>query len=163
MQNLNPVEWAIRPVKKYAVFSGRAPRAEYWWYTLATAIIGFPVDMVDSAVGNTGVISGVFNLALILPGLAVTVRRLHDTNRSGWWLLAFLIPIAAVAFFAFTATVGGTMPFQTVGFAGLAVAVIGLIVIGVTFFVFTILPGTDGPNDYGPDPYGRDNLEEVFA
>ncbi len=165
MQELNPLEWAIRPVKKYAVFSGRAPRAEYWWYTLATAIIGFPVDMIDEAVGNTGMISGTFNLALLVPGLAVTIRRLHDTNRSGWWLVAFIIPIAAVAFVGAAAMGTGleAMNFPGLGLIGMAVAVITLIVLAVVMFVFMVLPGTAGPNDYGPDPYGPNSLEEVFA
>ena len=83
----------IRP--KYATFSGRARRKEYWLFYLAwfiLAVIAFGIDMViGSPVIEIGVV-GIINAALICPSLAVSVRRLHDTNRRGWWLLMYLIP-----------------------------------------------------------------------
>ena len=84
MQDLSPIEWAVRPIKKYAVFSGRAPRAEYWWYYLGTIIIGIPLRLFDQMLGTNHALTSIFNLALLVPWLAVTVRRLHDTDRSGW-------------------------------------------------------------------------------
>ena len=82
----------------YVNFGGRAARPEYWWWVLfviAAAvilqIIGGVVLGMDSGAG--GVLSGLFYLATLLPGLAVSVRRLHDTDRSGWWLLVALIPL----------------------------------------------------------------------
>ena len=84
----------VRP--KYATFSGRARRKEYWLFYLAwfiLAVIAFGIDMViGSPVIEIGVV-GIVNAALICPSLAVSVRRLHDTNRRGWWLLMYLIPI----------------------------------------------------------------------
>jgi uncharacterized membrane protein YhaH (DUF805 family) len=90
---------AIRTcLDKYATFSGRAHRPEYWWFVLFALIVQAIAAMLDSALlghsGNGGgPISGVASLALLLPSLAVGARRLHDIGRSGWWLLIGLIPI----------------------------------------------------------------------
>ena len=76
---------------KYATFSGRARRSEYWYFTLFNVIVSFVAGILDAVIGvpATQVLVG---LALLLPGLAVSVRRLHDIGRSGWWLLiAFTI------------------------------------------------------------------------
>ena len=101
----------IRP--KYATFSGRARRKEYWLFYLAwfiLAVIAFGIDMViGSPVIEIGVV-GIINAALICPSLAVSVRRLHDTNRRGWWLLMYLIPIIGaiwlIVLFCFKGTEG---------------------------------------------------------
>ena len=87
--------------KKYAVFSGRAARPEYWWFVLADLIVAFLLSLVvgiviGAAGGSSGVAQGVsflYNLAVLLPTIGVGIRRLHDTNRSGWWLLLNFIPI----------------------------------------------------------------------
>ena len=83
----------VRP--KYATFSGRARRKEYWLFYLAwfiLAVIAFGIDeVIGSPVIEIGVV-GIVNVALICPSLAVSVRRLHDTNRRGWWLLMYFIP-----------------------------------------------------------------------
>lgn len=77
---------------QYTGFSGRARRSEFWWYTLFTVIVYLVVGVVD-AVLKTGILGLIVGLALLLPTLAVTVRRLHDTGRSGWWILIGLIPL----------------------------------------------------------------------
>ena len=87
----------VRP--KYATFSGRARRKEYWLFYLAwfiLAVIAFGIDeVIGSPVIKIGVV-GIVNVALICPSLAVSVRRLHDTNRKAWWLLMYLIPVIGV-------------------------------------------------------------------
>ena len=101
----------VRP--KYATFSGRARRKEYWLFYLAwfiLAVIAFGIDMViGSPVIEIGVV-GIINAVLICPSLAVSVRRLHDTNRRGWWLLMYLIPfigaIWLIVLFCFKGTEG---------------------------------------------------------
>ena len=80
-------------LKKYAVFSGRARRKEYWMYTLFVTII-YIVLAVIGAVAKQAWIPIVFYVAILLPSLAVLVRRLHDTGRSGWWVLFGLVPLA---------------------------------------------------------------------
>jgi uncharacterized membrane protein YhaH (DUF805 family) len=168
VQKLNAVEWALRPVKNYAVFSGRAARAEYWWFYLGTMIVGIPVAILDSIVGDTGALSGAYNVALLLPWVGVTVRRLHDTDRSAWWLLLFFVPFFIAGFIAAVA-VGARLdgadsdPFSSMG-PPMILAIIVLIILAVLLLVFMVLPGTRGPNRYGPDPYddGSD-LGEVFA
>lgn len=82
---------------KYATFSGRASRSELWWYVLFVVIVGIVLSGIDTNVMHsrpgTGLLSGIFSLVTILPSLAVGVRRLHDTNRSGWWILIALVPV----------------------------------------------------------------------
>ena len=78
----------------YATFSGRSSRAAYWWWFLFALLVGIASNLLDVLISDApGVISTITSLALLLPGLAVAVRRLHDTNRSGWWLLIILIPL----------------------------------------------------------------------
>lgn len=74
-------------LKKYATFDGRARRSEYWWFILFSILVQMGGGIVGQAV------SGLLCLALLLPSLAVGARRLHDTGRSGWWLLVGLIPL----------------------------------------------------------------------
>jgi uncharacterized membrane protein YhaH (DUF805 family) len=82
--------------RKYAVFKGRARRPEYWWWTLFNLLLSVALALADWAIAGVNgpeVLSNLANLALFLPSLAVGVRRLHDTDRSGWWILLWLIPL----------------------------------------------------------------------
>jgi uncharacterized membrane protein YhaH (DUF805 family) len=124
--NMTPIDWAKRPLQKYADFSGRAPRAEYWWFYLFSTVAVIITMVIDSIIGSNfggtgyGIVTALIGLALILPSIAVGVRRLHDTDRSGWWLLIAFVPL------------------------------IGVIVL----LVFLVTEGTLGDNRYGPNPYG---------
>lgn len=83
--------------RKYVTFSGRANRPEFWWFTLFVWLSALAASVIDSAVlGNYGVLSLIVSLGLLLPGLAVTVRRLHDTDRSGWWYFLCFIPLIGI-------------------------------------------------------------------
>ncbi|NTY01660.1 DUF805 domain-containing protein [Deinococcus sp. JMULE3] len=101
--------------KKYAQFTGRARRREYWMFTVAYGIVNIILTVLDNALGlstgntlnDVGVFSGLFALAMLIPHLAVSVRRLHDTGRSGWWILLGLIPFLGwIALIIFMATDG---------------------------------------------------------
>ena len=85
--------WYLGVLKKYAVFNGRAHRQEYWMFVLFYIIIMFALVTVETVLGIPGFISLLYSLVLFLPSFAVAVRRLHDTGRSGWWLLIGIIPI----------------------------------------------------------------------
>jgi uncharacterized membrane protein YhaH (DUF805 family) len=93
------MNWYLEVLKKYAVFTGRAHRKEYWYYFLINFLIITALLLVDNMLGTldkeagVGLVSGLYMLAVLLPGLAVAVRRLHDIGRSGWWVLLSLIPI----------------------------------------------------------------------
>ncbi|WP_204477422.1 DUF805 domain-containing protein [Aeromonas veronii] len=88
------MNWYISVLKQYAVFSGRARRTEYWMFVLCNVIVMLLVGMVDKLIGGDNeLISSIYSLAVLLPSLAVAARRLHDTDRSAWWLLLGLIPI----------------------------------------------------------------------
>jgi uncharacterized membrane protein YhaH (DUF805 family)/regulator of sirC expression with transglutaminase-like and TPR domain len=95
------MNWYIRVLKKYAVFSGRARRKEYWMFVLFNFIFGLVASLIDLSIGlltfavfGFGLLSILYALAIFVPGLAVSVRRLHDVGKSGWYYLIVLIPIA---------------------------------------------------------------------
>ena len=105
------MNWYLEVLKKYAQFSGRARRKEYWFFALFSTLISLLLIMIDSATGTLrvasgfGLLSGLYSLAVLIPSLAVAVRRLHDTNRSGWWLLISIIPlIGAIVLIVFLAS-----------------------------------------------------------
>ena len=199
MQNLSPIGWALRPLKRYAEFSGRSSRAEFWWFMLFMMIvsmimwivlvgfIGFGAFLSASAaqgprapfamfgaLGAMGILMILFWLAVLLPLIAVQVRRLHDTNRSGWWLggfyllyvLYFVLMFSGLGVAAVNpaeAGNGATPTQPNMGIFG-AIMALGLVmfIYEIVLLVFYCLPGTTGRNRFGDDPYGAD-VGEVFA
>lgn len=86
-------DWFLKVVRdNYANFNGRARRKEYWMFVLANLLIGVVFGILGQIASLFSYISGLISLALLIPGIAVAVRRLHDTNKSGWFLLLALIP-----------------------------------------------------------------------
>ncbi len=86
------MNWYLEVLKKYAVFSGRARRREFWFFVLFNFIIMIILMIIAQAI-NSAILSTIYSLAVLIPSIAVTVRRLHDTNRTGWWVLIGLIPV----------------------------------------------------------------------
>jgi len=127
------MNWYFGALKKYAVFSGRARRKEYWFFQLFNALIVIALVVVDSVTktisksAGLGLLSGLFILATLLPSLGVLVRRLHDTDRSGWWFFIGLIPLVG----------------------------------GIILLVFTLQDGQSGRNQYGPNPKEAPTEEET--
>lgn len=102
-------------LNKYATISGRARRSEFWWWVLAIWLVGIGVGILEALLGLSGPdgggpLSGLYALALILPNICVAGRRLHDTDRSAWWLLLVLVPligfIVLIVFYAQRGTTG---------------------------------------------------------
>ena len=94
------MSWYIAVLKKYAVFSGRARRKEYWMFVLFNMIIAFVLGLVEGILGiapesDSSILASIYQLAVFLPTIAVGVRRMHDTDHSGWWLL---FPIVNLVF-----------------------------------------------------------------
>jgi uncharacterized membrane protein YhaH (DUF805 family) len=109
------MQWYIDVLKKYTVFSGRARRKEYWMFVLFSAIISIILSALDRLLGLTygsgdtnGWLQTIYGLAVLLPSIAVGIRRMHDTNRSGWWLLINLIPCIGWIWFIVLAAQEGT-------------------------------------------------------
>lgn len=106
------MHWYIKVLKNYTEFEGRARRKEYWMFTLINVLIvvGFgvlTVILANNVIGEAAmkivtVLYIIYALAIFIPSLAVTVRRLHDTGRSGWWILGNFIPIVNIIVFVFT-------------------------------------------------------------
>ena len=96
------MNWYLGVLKKYAVFSGRAQRSEYWYFILFNMIVSIILTILDGMFGlynaqaGLGVLSGIYALAVFIPGLAVLIRRLHDIGKSGWWFFIVLIPIIGI-------------------------------------------------------------------
>ncbi|MFJ3909142.1 uncharacterized membrane protein YhaH (DUF805 family) [Streptomyces sp. 2132.2] len=98
-------------LKKYAVFSGRARRQEYWMFFLFNLGAAIILAIVDGALGTYPLLYGIYALAVLLPSLAVAIRRLHDTGKSGWWLLIALVPlIGGIWLIVLMATEGQAQP-----------------------------------------------------
>jgi uncharacterized membrane protein YhaH (DUF805 family) len=123
----SPWNYYLNVLRQYATFSGRARRAEFWYFALFSLLISIGLTILDRlifGVNSEGhprqVLAALYGLAVLIPGLAVTVRRLHDTDRSGWWWFICLIPF------------------------------VGAIVL----LVFEVLDSTPGPNRFGPNPKG---------
>ena len=148
-----PLQWMIEPLRRYAQFSGRARRAEYWWFVLFGFIVALIAFALDSALGlrrapGGGPIGGLTSLALFLPQLAVSFRRLHDIDRSGWWVGALLILFLPFGFLtSMVATAADATSFAVLGLVSLALGVYSIVLI-----VWSCQRGTAGPNRFGPDP-----------
>ena len=119
------MSWFLLALKKYAVFSGRSRRREFWFFMLFYFIILVALAFIDGSMaasasgpGSAGLLSTIFALAMLIPNLAVTVRRLHDTGRTGWWVLIGLIPVIG----------------------------------GIVLLVFMCLDSEAGSNQYGASP-----------
>ena len=104
---------------KYATFEGRAARSEYWWFGLFVVVVSVVLGYIDAGIFHTtyamggsqaGILSGIFSLAVLLPSIAVAVRRLHDADRSGWWLLIGLTGIGALVLLYWYVTRGTVGP-----------------------------------------------------
>lgn len=80
----------------YVKFNGRARRSQYWWWTLFVFIVAIIAQVLDNVIGTNGVVSLIIGLGLFLPGLSVAIRRLHDTDKTGWWILIALVPLVGI-------------------------------------------------------------------
>lgn len=167
------MEWMLLPYRRYAEFSGRSRRKEFWMFQLLSVIVSMIGYGLMLAGGAGSLLTGaaakadfaaepqlaeasfgplfwaglillcLWALASIIPSLAVTVRRLHDRNMSGWYLLGFII---AVVILSMIPVLGPLLALA----------------LEVGYIVILALPGTPGPNKYGPDPLGQAD-PEVFA
>jgi len=174
------IEAIKRAYSKYATFSGRASRSEYWWFILLQYLVSIPLEVLILLISNqlgsasttsapTGnlAVSGIGNLwslANFIPILAVTWRRLHDSNKSGWWYGAGLIGGAVVGLLVtvgLIATVvsscssescsSGNLPGVPAGLIALGVALaLAYLAYGITMLVFLVRRGDEGANKYGP-------------
>ena len=93
------MNWYLKVFQQYADFKGRARRMEFWMFTLINAIIAFIIAVIERMMGwnfeesDTGFISSIYSLVVLIPSIAVSVRRLHDVGKSGWMLLLNFIPL----------------------------------------------------------------------
>ena len=160
---------AVKQVlRKYADFSGRATRAEYWWWVLATFIVGMALGSIDAFIYSiidqewaSTPFATIFHLAILLPNLAVTARRLHDIGKSGWWVLVWFIlaviswipVVVGLILFLGEALTG---QFDAESFLPLIIGGAITLLMELALLLWVILwmarQGESGPNSYGPDP-----------
>ena len=106
--------WYLEALKKYAVFGGRSRRKEYWYFVLFSVIVSLVLSAIDALLGtlssstNVGLLGGIYGLAIIIPSIAVSVRRLHDIDRTGWWVLIGLVPVIGTIVLLVFAVLDGT-------------------------------------------------------
>ncbi|MFJ2111815.1 MULTISPECIES: DUF805 domain-containing protein [unclassified Streptomyces] len=104
------MNWYLHVLKNYAAFSGRARRQEYWMFTLFSVLAALVLAILDTVLG-VNFLGNVYSLGILVPTLAVSVRRLHDTGRSGWWLLINLVPLVGwIVFLVFLVLEGEQAP-----------------------------------------------------
>jgi len=158
---------------KYFTFSGRAARPEYWWFVLFVVGISIVLSFVDALIFGvdpetdepSSVLTGLFQLAIFIPGLAVGWRRLHDSGRPGWYLLlpmlASLAFVISMFFGVFAFGVAETelanpdnliAPAALLGGAGFLVFLVVQLVLLVLMIWWMTRPSDPGPNEYGPQP-----------
>ena len=174
------MDWMFMPLKRYADFSGRSRRMEFWMWQLFQIIVYFVVIILVMVAGGGAMMTGdptalaaagggimiiillygLYVLGVLIPSIAVAVRRLHDTNRTGWWVLA---PIAPYILMILAGVMVAASP-DSAGVAGVLalVCLLAVIVLGLVLLVFYFLEGTKGPNQYGPDPKAPD-AGQVFS
>ena len=91
------MEWYLKGLRQYADFKGRSRRREYWMFTLVSFVVALVLDVLDYVLGlmvnGFGILGLIYLVAVIVPSTAVSIRRLHDINRTGWWELLVLVPI----------------------------------------------------------------------
>lgn len=154
------MNWYLKVLNQYFDFSGRARRMEYWMFTLVNALISFGVGIFDSIIGANEILGTVYSLAIFIPGMAVTVRRLHDVGKSGWLMLVPFVAIVLTFALGFIfldlsdSTSESTLLvfiFGLFGFIALA-----------SFIWITVLLFTDSKpdNKYGPNPKNP-NYDEI--
>ncbi len=144
---------AVKSVySKYATFSGRASRAEYWYFFLFTIIAGAALSAIESTLATA------FSIANLVPNLAVAVRRLHDTNRSGKLIVALILVevvlflVIVVSFVAgISGAIGGNENVATGGGIGVLVGVVLFVVLAIYWIYLMAKRGDAGPNRFG-DP-----------
>ena len=160
-------------IRKYADFTGRATRAEFWWWVLATTIVSMAFSAVDSFINAVtssyffSPLSSIFGLAILLPNLAVTARRLHDTGKSGWWQLVWVVVAILAIVPAIMGVIAGLAGFFSGGqgwdnwwsnlswipiVVGVLVTFLIWLGIFIWWLVWMVKQGQSGSNHYGPDP-----------
>ncbi|MDB5695776.1 MAG: hypothetical protein JWN21_1319 [Sphingomonas bacterium] len=175
------MEWMLLPLKRYFEFSGRSRRKEYWMFVLLQMLIWVVLTILTVAVaGGAGMMAGasadggasgmlgamlgmgilgivmmIVWLGLLVPSIAVAVRRLHDTNRSGFWLFLMAAPYILGYIMV---VVGVASESSTLAAVGGILSLAGLIG-AIALLVFMCLPGTVGPNRYGADPKAGEHME----
>ncbi|MGQ4582322.1 DUF805 domain-containing protein [Lysobacter sp. F60174L2] len=107
------MDWYLKVLKNYVGFEGRARRKEYWMFTLFNVIVSFVLGIIDGLGGlmtesGIGMLGLLYTLAVLLPSIAVGVRRLHDIDKSGWWLLLVFIPLIGAIVLLVFAVMEGT-------------------------------------------------------
>ena len=144
-----PTEWMMEPLRRYTQFSGRARRAEYWWFILLCTILSLIGVFLDRITGIK-MFGLIVSLALFIPNLSVSFRRMHDINRSGWW--------QAVGFIGSTVLTVGLL---LIGYGGRPNAILAVLVLlglllllaySILLLVWLCQRGTVGDNRFGPDP-----------
>jgi uncharacterized membrane protein YhaH (DUF805 family) len=147
--------------ENYANFNGRARRSEYWYFILFNILFSTVTKIIDNLLGfefgssNSGILNTIYGLVVFIPGLAVSVRRLHDIGKSGWLLL---IAYSIIIFLAVLLVIGGITSFANSSFSSwMFIPLLLVLAIAIWLLVLFCTEGDDFTNKYGKDP------KDIFA
>ena len=135
----------------YFVFRGRATRAEFWWWQLFNVAIQIVGSIVDAVTGLPGILGTLLGLALLIPSISLATRRLHDINKSGWWQLLWLVPVAIGIIIALVSWIADLHDWAFYGTA-IAILIVFTLIVVVLLIYWYVRQGDDGSNKYGEDP-----------
>ena len=135
----------------YFVFGGRATRAEFWWWQLFNVAIQIVGSIVDAVTGLPSIFGTLLGLALLIPSISLATRRLHDINKSGWWQLLWLLPVAIGIIIALVSWIADLHNWAFYGTAISILVLFTLIVVVLLIYLY-VRQGDDGSNKYGEDP-----------
>ena len=134
--------------KKYFIFNGRASRSEYWWFYLFLFLMGVVFTILSNIASSYEVVDLIFNLGVLIPSISVAVRRLHDINKSGWYVLIPLIPLPFFLLLTF---------IHKIEYVAMIEIILGLGLIALSIYLIYLLAKT---GDKGPNKYGEPVISE---
>ncbi len=156
------MNWYLKVLRQYAVFTGRARRKEYWFFILFNFIFAILLNLLDqfagtySAKASAGLFGGIYTLFILCPSLAVLARRLHDTGRSEKWIIwGMLLPLVVTSICSMIAS---EFEFHLNALVSSTILIITMLnwvvitVVSLILLVFACLPSQAGTNMYGPNP-----------
>jgi len=148
---MQPLDWALLPFSRYFDFSGRSSRAEYWYFTALMWVVNLLILLTQELLGEAvagvlAIVNVIFGLGTLIPSIAVTVRRLHDINRSGFLALGYGIGIGVLVTLIPVSMFMGSVVF--------GIVMIAVLALSIKFLILMVSEGHRGPNPYGSNPYG---------
>jgi uncharacterized membrane protein YhaH (DUF805 family) len=149
----------LNAMRRYFEFGGRSSRYEFWFFVLFVTIASIVASFIDGLLfgadqESIGILSPIVSIVHLIPGIAVSVRRLHDIDRTGWWILLPLVSVVVMIVLLGVVALTAEDPIAGLTGLGMSMIIVGLVYLAVliVLIVFYCTRGTPGPNRFGPEP-----------